>query len=151
MFLTDCEAFRAFEIAREERKRGRDVEVWLRDVRGRIEMTSLESDLYKDPNVDPAHGSFMSADELERLMLGGGAADDDDLPSSPVSLPGAMLRPSGKYASQIRYKGKKRHIGTFITDREALRAYDIAREEKKRGRDVEVWLRDVRGRIEKKY
>ena len=151
MFLTEWEAFRAWEIAREEKERGRDVEVWLRDVRWRIEMISLERDLYNDPNVDPAHGSFMSADELERLMLTGGAADDDDLPSSTVSLPGAELRSSGKYASQIRYKGKTRYIGQFLTDCEASRAFEIAREEKKRGREPEVWLRDVRVRIEKKY
>ena len=34
--MTESEAARAWEIAREEAKRGREVEVWLRDVRGRI-------------------------------------------------------------------------------------------------------------------
>ena len=38
-----------------------------------------ESDLlYNDPNLDPAHGSLISADQLDRLMLRGGAADDED-------------------------------------------------------------------------
>ena len=38
------------------------------------------------------------------------------------------MRPSGKWQSQIYFKGKSRYIGVFDTMAEASRAYEIARD-----------------------